>query len=182
MTSVTTDPAAAAPGAATSATTTSDDLGWQLGTLLTRWRTGVGAVLDGIPAGARGYQLLRVVTAAATAPTQAALAAHLGIDRTVMTYLLDDLCAAGLVERCPDPADRRVRRIAATAAGRTTLADVEQRAATAEDEVLHALTPDERTALRALLTRATGPAAPGEDRCALVGAAPTPRPTPPTGT
>lgn len=164
MTSTTTDPAATAPTAPTS-----DDLGWQLGTLLARWRAGVGAVLDGIPAGPRGYQLLRVVTGAATAPTQAALAAHLGIDRTVMTYLLDDLCAAGLVERCPDPTDRRVRRIAATAAGRTTLVDVEQRAAAAEDEVLHGLNPDERTALRALLTRATGPGAPGEDRCALVG-------------
>lgn len=181
MTSTTTDPAAGA-AASPALAATSDDLGWQLGTLLARWRTGVGAVLDGIPAGARGYQLLRVVTGAASAPTQAALAAHLGIDRTVMTYLLDDLCAAGLVERCADPADRRVRRIAATPAGRTTLTDVEQRAAAAEDAVLHGLTSDERTALRMLLTRATGTPAPGEDRCALVGGdVPTP-PTPPTGT
>lgn len=145
-----------------------DDLGWQLGTLLARWRRAVGDVLDGIPAGARGYHLLRVVADAPTPPTQAALAGHLGIDRTVMTYLLDDLCAAGLVERCPDPADRRVRRIAATDAGRSALGDVEGRIAAAEDGVLGGLTGPERDTLRALLTRVSGAAAPGEDRCAVV--------------
>ena len=31
-----------------------------------------------------------------------------------MTYLLDDLEAAGLVERRPDPTDRRARRVAPT--------------------------------------------------------------------
>jgi len=145
-----------------------DDLGWQLGTLLGRWRTAVGVVLDGIPAGPRGYHLLRVVVSAAVPPTQAALAGHLGIDRTVMTYLLDDLCDAGLVERCPDPADRRVRRIAATDAGRAALTDVEDRIAAAEDDVLHVLAADERDTLRTLLALATGPGTSGEDRCAVV--------------
>jgi DNA-binding MarR family transcriptional regulator len=36
-----------------------------------------------------------------------------------MTYLLDSLAEAGLVERRPDPADRRARRIVATARGRS---------------------------------------------------------------
>jgi DNA-binding transcriptional MocR family regulator len=49
--------------------------------------------------------------------SQLALAQHLGIDRTVMTYLLDDLEAAGLIERRPDPADRRARRVVATQLG-----------------------------------------------------------------
>ena len=147
---------------------TADDLGRQLGTLLARWRDAVGAALDGIPAGPRGYHLLRTVAVADVPPTQAALAGHLGIDRTVMTYLLDDLCGAGLVERCADPADRRVRRIAATDAGRALLGQVERRVADAEDDVLHDLTPQQRDTLRTLLARATGPAAPGEDRCAVV--------------
>ena len=156
-------------GAVTDTTTrTGDDLGWQLGTLLGRWRDAVGEALGPIPAGPRGYHLLRVVVTAAEPPSQAALAAHLGIDRTVMTYLLDDLCAASLVARCPDPADRRVRRIAATDAGRNVLADVEGRIAAAEDDVLQGLTPVERDTLRALLARASGPAEPGEDRCAVV--------------
>lgn len=144
------------------------DLGWQLGTLLARWRTAVEHAVDDIPAGARGYHLLRVVAAADAPPTQAGLAAHLGIDRTVMTYLLDDLCGAGLVERCPDPADRRVRRIAATRAGRDTLARAEQAVAAAEDEVLADLSPAERVTLRALLAHAAGASAPGEDPCTVV--------------
>jgi DNA-binding MarR family transcriptional regulator len=32
-----------------------------------------------------------------------------------MTYLLDTLVEAGVVERVPDPADRRARKIVATA-------------------------------------------------------------------
>lgn len=157
-----------AEGVTDTTTRTADDLGWQLGTLLARWRDAVGAALEGIPAGPRGYHLLRTASAAAVAPTQAALAGHLGIDRTVMTYLLDDLCGAGLVERCTDPADRRVRRIAVTDAGRELLTDVEQRVARAEDDVLAGLDAAERDSLRTLLARATGPAAHGEDRCAVV--------------
>src|SRR5204862_8339718 len=42
--------------------------------------------------------------------TQLALAQHLGVDRTVMTYLIDDLEAAKLIERRPDPTDRRADR------------------------------------------------------------------------
>lgn len=159
-----------APTGAPATPATADDLGWQLGTLLARWRAAVGAVLDGIPAGPRGYQLLRVVAHVPVPPTQAALAGHLGIDRTVMTYLLDDLCDAGLVERCPDPADRRVRRIASTDAGRAALAEVAQRIAAAEDDLLGGLTPDERDALRGLLTLATGRPPAGEDACAVVSA------------
>ncbi|MBD7919981.1 winged helix-turn-helix transcriptional regulator [Cellulomonas sp. Sa3CUA2] len=155
---------AAAPAPERSA----EDLGWQLGTLLARWREGVADALEGIPAGPRGYHLLQVAAHAAAPPTQAALASHLGIDRTVMTYLLDDLCDAGLVERCPDPADRRVRRIAATDAGRSALADVEGRMTAAEAEVLRGLSAGERDTLRTLLARTTGTPAPGEDRCAVV--------------
>ena len=55
--------------------------------------------------------------------SQLALAQHLGIDRTVMTYLLDDLEAAGLIERRPDPADRRARRVVATRTGRRPAGD-----------------------------------------------------------
>ena len=64
----------------------------------------------------RGYQVL-ASAAQSTVGSQLALAQHLGIDRTVMTYLLDDLEAAGLIERRPDPADRRARRIVATRQG-----------------------------------------------------------------
>jgi DNA-binding MarR family transcriptional regulator len=84
-------------------------------------------------------------------PTQLALAAHLGIDRTVMTYVIDDLAAAGLVERKLNPADRRQRKIVATAKGMRALRQLQRRVAQAEEEVLGALDEAERAAFRELL-------------------------------
>ncbi|QCB92474.1 MarR family winged helix-turn-helix transcriptional regulator [Cellulomonas shaoxiangyii] len=143
------------------------DLGRQLGTLLSRWRAAVGDVLAAVPSGPRGFHVLGAVVHGSP-PTQAALAADLGIDRTVMTYLVDRLVDCGLVERQPDPTDRRVRRIVPTAAGRATHADLATRIATAEDHVLAALDPGQRATLRTLLSRASGAPAHGEDVCAVV--------------
>jgi DNA-binding MarR family transcriptional regulator len=108
------------------------------------------AVTDGVPGGHRGYQVL--CAAARDEPgSQAAMAQRLGIDRTVMTYLLDDLEAARLVERQPDPADRRSRRVAATAHGREVLADLDTRFARAEQHLLAGLAAGQQDAFRALL-------------------------------
>jgi MarR family transcriptional regulator for hemolysin len=86
--------------------------------------------------------------------SQLALAQHLGVDRTVMTYLLDDLEAAGLIERRPDPADRRARRIVATRRGHDTLTRLDQRLCAAEEQLLSGLDADEdRQVFRRLLRR-----------------------------
>src|SRR3954463_6352379 len=90
-----------------------DDLGWALGTVFRRYARAAAKALEGIPGGPRGYQVL--AAAAGIEPRrQLSLAHQLGIDRTVMTYLVDDLEQAGVVERKPDPADRRARLIVAT--------------------------------------------------------------------
>src|ERR1700712_4131612 len=96
---------------------TSSSLGWSIGVLFRAWHDAATAALADFPHGARGHQILEFV-AEGTLPTQAALAAHLGIDRTVLTYVLDDLVAEGVIERQADVADRRVRRLAATVSGR----------------------------------------------------------------
>ncbi|MEK8225830.1 MarR family winged helix-turn-helix transcriptional regulator [Oerskovia sp. M15] len=101
-------------------------------------------------------------------PSQAALAARLGIDRTVMTYLIDKYVDCDLVERQADPADRRTRRIVPTVKGREVLADLDARVAAAEDELLAGLDPADRAALRRLLERAADGATHEEDRCAAV--------------
>ncbi|MFE7773488.1 MarR family winged helix-turn-helix transcriptional regulator [Streptomyces sp. NPDC057445] len=80
------------------------------------YRTVVASVLDDVPQGARGYRTLTVVVRG-DQQNQLAPATYLGIDRTVMTYLIDDLVTAGLVERRLTPADRRRRKIVATARG-----------------------------------------------------------------
>lgn len=50
--------------------------------------------------------------------SQTELAARLALDGSTLVRLLDLLEGRGLVERRPDPADRRARRILLTAAGR----------------------------------------------------------------
>lgn len=127
-------------------------LGWPLGVFLRGYEAVVGSELDGLPHRQRGYEVLREVIHG-DRPSQLALAAHLGIDRTVMTYLIDDLVAEGLVERRPNPADRRQRKIVATPQGVERLASTCARVAAAEERVLGALDPAERAAFRAMLLR-----------------------------
>ncbi|NUT08399.1 MAG: winged helix-turn-helix transcriptional regulator [Hamadaea sp.] len=129
-----------------------DDFGWGLGVLLRAYQSTVVTELGDFPHGPRGYQTLTEVVRGEH-PSQLALAAYLGIDRTVMTYLIDDLVTAGLVERQLNPADRRQRKVVATAAGRRALKDLQKRVRTAEDTVLGTLSPTERDAFRALLRR-----------------------------
>lgn len=144
-------------------------LGWSIGVLFRAWQDGVTKALGDLPHGARGFQILLTVTHDEP-PTQAALAAHLGIDRTVLTYVLDDLVEAGLLERQVDPADRRVRRLAATATGRTLIADLETRVGAAERQILTGLTDAEQRALRSGLERAAAAihrGDPGHDACSV---------------
>ncbi len=145
-------------------------LGWALTALLREWSARVEAAADGLPQGSRGYQVLAAVVHEEP-PTQVALAGRLGIDRTVMTYLLDKLCAEGLIERQQDPADRRARRIVATARGRRVLSELDARVQKAENELLAALPPGDRRTLRALLETAATAAAPDDDRCLAVSSA-----------
>jgi DNA-binding MarR family transcriptional regulator len=127
------------------------DLGWALGVVFRSYVKAANAAFADVPAGPRGYQVLAAATRGEP-ESQLALAQHLGVDRTVMTYLLDDLEAAGLIERHPDPADRRARRIVATTRGRELLGDLDRRLRTAEQRVLAGLdTSGDRRAFRALL-------------------------------
>src|ERR1700750_2019628 len=96
--------------------TLSSDLGWALGVLSRFYVKAAAATFAEVPGGSRGYQVLAAAPGDEPA-SQLALAQHLGVDRTVMTYLLDSLAEAGLVERRPDPADRRARRAGAPARG-----------------------------------------------------------------
>ena len=130
-----------------------DDLGWALGVVFRAYARAASAAFTDVPGGPRGYQVL--AAAARSRPgSQQELAGHLGVDRTVMTYLLDDLERAGLIERRRDPADRRARRIAATSRGGELLGDLDQRLRAAEDGVLGGLDAEgDRLAFRGLLGR-----------------------------
>lgn len=128
------------------------DFGWSLGTALRGYQVRLEEAAEGVPAGIRGFQILSAVVHRSP-PNQQALGAHLGIDRTVLTYLLDTLAEAGLVERIPAPEDRRARKIVITDKGRHTLDWCEQRVRAFETELLDGLEPAEGKQLETLLTR-----------------------------
>ncbi len=87
------------------------------------------------------------------APSQLTLATQLTIDKTQMTTLLDRLQAEGLVERRPDPADRRARLIGITTRGRRRLEQARSLLATVEDQLLSPLPADQRTAFRRMMSQ-----------------------------
>ncbi|MEY9968277.1 MarR family transcriptional regulator for hemolysin [Streptacidiphilus sp. MAP12-16] len=133
----------------------SDELGPAVLTLGRAYLGAVAAILDTVPHGPRGYHTLCAVIRG-NHPSQLVLASQLGIDRTVMTYLIDDLVSAGLVERQLNPADRRQRKIVATPSGTQTMTELTGRVREVEDELLSALDNHERKAFRDLLRRAVG--------------------------
>ncbi len=135
-----------------SATDSREDFGWTLGVLVRNFQNASAAAMGDFPHGPRGYQVL-VAVVSGEQPNQLALAQHLGIDRTVMTYLVDDLVKAGLVERQLNPADRRARIVVATGSGQATLDELRQRVIETENVVLGALAAEEQEVFRALLRR-----------------------------
>jgi DNA-binding MarR family transcriptional regulator len=83
--------------------------------------------------------------------TQAALAAAIGADKTRIIRDLDELQQRGLIERWPDPDDRRVRLLAITDAGRTVKNAVQEEIQRGEERWLGNLsTAERRTFLRVL--------------------------------
>lgn len=154
---------------ATDRTDPSVDLGQALGAVLRAYTLAARDVASDVPGGPRGYQILAVATSG-DCRNQAGVAEVLGIDRTVMTSLVDGLESAGLVERRPDPADRRARQIVLTAGGRRTLRRVSDRIDDVERDLLAPLTGQEATELRRLLAKVRGPAAPADSGVATVQA------------
>ena len=94
--------------------------------------------------------------AAAEGSSQQALADALGVHRSAMVALVDDLEQRGLAERRRDPADRRAYTLHLTAEGRTRLAELH---AIAEDEEEVLLAPLDRHERRELVARLQGLAA-----------------------
>ncbi|MFF5212544.1 MarR family winged helix-turn-helix transcriptional regulator [Streptosporangium sp. NPDC000396] len=78
------------------------------------------------------------------------IADRLHAEPSNVTVIIDRLESRGLVERSLDPGDRRVKRVAATTAGRTVAADLRTRMPFAA-EPLARLTAQQRETLRELL-------------------------------
>jgi DNA-binding MarR family transcriptional regulator len=89
--------------------------------------------------------------------TQAALAAGIGADKTRLIPVLDDLQRRDLIEREPDPTDRRVRLLRLTDEGRRVHDAVRAEIRAAEEVLLGGLPAGARQAfLDGLTTLAAG--------------------------
>jgi DNA-binding MarR family transcriptional regulator len=86
--------------------------------------------------------------------SQQALLEALCIDANSCVLLLNELEGHGYVERRRDPQDRRRHLVTITGDGLRALEDAEHAQGTIENEVLSALSTDERDTLRRLLGRA----------------------------
>ena len=95
--------------------------------------------------------------------SQADLAATLQVDPTSLVGLLNELEAAGLVERRRIPRDRRRHTVALTSAGMCRLAEIERALIEIEQRALSGLDPAEQATLHALLQKATGNTTPWSD-------------------
>jgi DNA-binding MarR family transcriptional regulator len=127
-----------------------EDLGWLFARLTRRMAELERPALERHGLSMWGYVVLSGVVAEPDRP-QIAVAQGVRLDRTTMVAVLDDLEAAGLVARTPDPADRRARLIAPTAKGRRTLTAVRADIRAVEDDLLARLSPTARKALRPTL-------------------------------
>lgn len=99
------------------------------------------------------FALLNVIGAREGA-IQQELGSALGIDRSTMVSLIDQLESTGLATRRPSATDRRAREIAITPKGRRLLQRARGLISQVEDDVLAGLTVKERHELLALLRRA----------------------------
>ena len=99
------------------------------------------------------FALLNVIGARPGA-IQQELGSALGIDRSTMVSLIDQLENEGLARRRLSASDRRAREIAITPKGRRLLQRGRRLISQVEDEVLAGLTANERSELLTLLRRA----------------------------
>jgi len=91
--------------------------------------------------------------------SQARLAAATGADKTRIIPILDDLQARGLIDRYPDPADRRVHLLALTDEGLRLCRAAQAQIQRHEEEVLARIDPADRAGLlRALAALSALPA------------------------
>jgi DNA-binding MarR family transcriptional regulator len=90
------------------------------------------------------------------APTQIALAEQMGYDKTRLIAILDQLADEGLIERTPDPEDRRARIVQLTAAGRARHLQARADIRAMESELLDGIGDAEQAMLREILGRLAG--------------------------
>jgi len=119
------------------------------------------AELSMSPGGLRPRHLIALRLLSEQGPvSQQGLADALSLDPSNVVGLLNELEERGLITRRRDPADRRRHIVELSAAGENELACTQTRLGLVEDELLSALSAEERDTLYRLLVRAVGAKSP----------------------
>ena len=100
------------------------------------WKTALDRRLKPVGLGRAAWMLLAAVSRSPKAPTQIELADVIGVEAASMVAQIDRLERAGLLQRVLDDSDRRVKRIKATAKGRSMYAKIAQEGAASREELL----------------------------------------------
>jgi DNA-binding MarR family transcriptional regulator len=130
-----------------------DDLGFLLSRASGLLVRTTNAALAGHGLRVRSYSVLLLAADSGDGVSQRELADVLGLDPSQIVLLVDELAAAGLVERQPSPVDRRTKLVVATEAGRAARADAGLDVDAAQIRQLAELTAGEQHLLRELLGR-----------------------------
>jgi MarR family transcriptional regulator, lower aerobic nicotinate degradation pathway regulator len=108
-------------------------------------------------AGARGYHYRMLAALEDLGPaSQATVGRRAEMDRSDVVAALNELEADGLVERAPDPDDRRLKIVTITAGGRRRLKKLDEVVGSVQDGLLAPLSAPERAELIRLLSRVAG--------------------------
>ena len=98
------------------------------------------------------FRILNLIDAA-EGQSQQAIGARIQVPPSRMVALVDELEERGLVERRPDPGDRRVRALHLTRKGRNRLARGREIATAHEHELTRGMSDADRTRLTKLLQK-----------------------------
>ncbi len=128
-----------------------DELFWLLRSALRRLRRDTGDRLAPFDLTPSQHRLLRAVARAGAPQRQSVLADALGVVPRSITSVVDDVEAAGLVERAADPTDRRATLVGLTDRGTEVLASADRERRRRADDMLGRLAPTERDELLRLL-------------------------------
>jgi MarR family transcriptional regulator for hemolysin len=107
-----------------------------------QWRVALDARLKDLGVSQAGWMTIALVAKADTPPSQGELATQLSVEPATMVAMIDRLVKAGLVERVASTADRRIKHIHLTAAGREISDEVHAKAQAFRMDILRGFDAD----------------------------------------
>ena len=121
-----------------------------------RWRSLLDERLRLIGQSSARMEALAAIINSPSLSAQVDIAKRLRIEGPTMTRMLDTLEADGLVERLPDPGDRRTKQLRLTQAGEAVLEEIFAIADELRARLLHGVAPEKMDELNEFLVMLTG--------------------------